>query len=119
MIPGETIINNKEIELNKGLNTKEVEISNTGDRPIQIGSHFHLFEANKFLKFDRKETYGFRLDIASGTSIRFEADETKKVQIVALSGNKIVRGLNNLTDTQINNSTLDVSMKKAELKGFL
>ncbi len=119
MIPGEVIIKNREIKINRGLETKEIAVSNTGDRPIQIGSHIHFFEVNKFLKFDREQAFGFRLDIASGTSIRFEVDETKTVKLVALAGNKIARGLNNLTDAQINDSTLASALNKAKLKGFI
>ncbi len=119
MIPGETIINNKIIELNKGLATKEIEITNSGDRPIQVGSHIHFFEVNKFLKFNREQAYGYRLDIASGTSVRIEVGEKKKVQLVALAGNKIAKGINNLCDAQINDTTLASSLNKAKLKGFL
>ena len=119
MIPGETIINNIEIELNRGLATKEIEATNNGDRPIQVGSHIHFFEVNKFLKFDREQTYGYRLDIASGTSVRFEVGETKKIQLVALAGNKIAKGINNLCDAQVNATTLSSSLNKAKLKGFI
>ena len=119
MIPGEVIIKSQEIELNTGLETKELEVTNGGDRPIQIGSHIHFFEVNKYLKFNREEAYGFRLDIASGTSIRFEVAETKTVRLVVLAGNKIAKGLNNLTDAQINEVTLAASVTKAKLKGFI
>ncbi len=119
MIPGETIIKHTEIELNQGLATKEIEVTNSGDRPIQVGSHIHFFEVNKFMKFDREKTYGYRLDIASGTSVRFEVGETKKIQLVALAGNKIAKGINNLCDGQINDTTLASSLNKARLKGFL
>ena len=119
MIPGEVIVKDREIAMNVGLETKELEVTNTGDRPIQIGSHIHFFEVNKYLKFDRQAAYGFRLDIASGTSIRLEVGEVRSVQLVALAGNKIARGLNNLTDAQINESTLASSLNKARLRGFV
>ena len=118
MIPGEVIIKNKEIELNVGKEVKKIIVTNTGNRPIQVGSHFHFFEVNKFLKFDRKEAYGFRLDIASGTSVRFEAGETKEVELITLGGNSRVLGLNSLTNGQVNDSTIGKSLMHAEIKGF-
>lgn len=86
---GEIISFNKEIELNAGRAVKSLEVTNSGDRPIQVGSHFHFFEVNKLLKFDRPAAYGFRLDIPSGMSVRFEPGETKTVQLCELGGNKI------------------------------
>ena len=77
--------------------SKSVTVANIGDRPIQVGSHFHFFEVNKLLKFDRDEAFGFRLDIPSGTSVRFEPGEEKKVQLVELGGKKLVYGCNDLT----------------------
>lgn len=118
MIPGEVIIKNKEIVLNEGLEVKTIPVKNEGDRPIQVGSHIHFFEINKFMKFDREKAFGFRLDIASGTAVRFEPGESKEVQLVSLAGNKIVKGINNLTDSQVNTVTLKGSLLKAELKGF-
>lgn len=99
---GEVISNNDEITLNSSGKTKEINVSNTGDRPIQVGSHFHFFETNKFLDFPRKEAFGYRLDIPSGTSVRFEPGETKSVQLVELGGKKRVFGLNDLTCGQTN-----------------
>lgn len=118
MIPGEVFVNNEFIEINVGKETKEVEVKNTGDRPVQVGSHFHFFEVNKRLSFDRAAAYGFRLNIASGTSVRFEPGETKKVELVALGGNKRVFGLNNLTAGQVNATTADKALLNAKLKGF-
>ena len=99
---GEIISNNDEIVLNSSGKTKEINVSNTGDRPIQVGSHFHFFETNKFLDFPRKESFGYRLDIPSGTSVRFEPGETKSVQLVELGGKKRVFGLNDLICGQTN-----------------
>lgn len=118
MIPGEVIIKNEFIEINANKNIKKITVTNIGDKPIQIGSHFHFFEINKYMKFNREEAYGYRLDIPSGTAIRFEANETKEVQLVELGGNKIVKGLNNLTDAQVNVTTKEKSLLNAKLKGF-
>lgn len=102
MKPGEVISNNNEIVLNASGRTKKIDVANTGDRPIQVGSHFHFFETNKFLDFPRKDAFGYRLDIPSGTSVRFEPGETKTVQLVELGGKKRVFGLNDLTCGQTN-----------------
>lgn len=92
MIPGEMQIAAGEIELNVGRTTVEIEVANTGDRPIQVGSHYHFFETNDALAFDRNRAYGFRLDIAAGTAVRFEPGQTRTVQLVALAGDRVVYG---------------------------
>jgi urease subunit beta len=92
MIPGEMKIESGEIVLNEGRETVTLDVSNTGDRPIQVGSHYHFFETNEALTFDRKAAYGFRLDIASGTAVRFEPGQTRTVQLVALDGDRKVYG---------------------------
>ncbi|MGL5259032.1 MAG: urease subunit beta [Lachnospiraceae bacterium] len=119
MIPGEVILGEKSIEINKGLGTKKVKVINKGDRPIQVGSHFHFFEVNKYLSFDRESTYGYRLDIPSGTAIRFETNEEKEVELVEIGGKKRIIGLNNLTDAQVNSSTVFASLEKARKKEFI
>ena len=81
-----------EIEINAGLLTVTIEVRNTGDRPIQVGSHYHFFETNPALKFDRKKARGMRLDIAAGTAVRFEPGQTRDVQLVALAGKKTIYG---------------------------
>ena len=86
MIPGELFIKDGEIELNAGRKTVTLTVANTGDRPIQVGSHYHFFETNPALKFDRKKARGMRLDIAAGTAVRFEPGQTRDVQLVALAG---------------------------------
>jgi urease beta subunit len=96
MIPGEIITAEGEIVLNAGRETVELDVANTGDRPIQVGSHFHFFEVNRALRFDREAAYGFRLAIPAGTSVRFEPGEERSVQLVALGGRRVVRGLNGL-----------------------
>ena len=88
MIPGEMIPARKEITINEGRNTCTLKVTNTGDRAIQVGSHFHFFEVNRALKFDREKSYGMHLDIASGTSVRFEPGEEKEVNLVMVGGRK-------------------------------
>ena len=86
MIPGEIITKPGDIELNKGRKTVTLTVANTGDRPIQVGSHYHFFETNPALKFERKKARGMRLDIAAGTAVRFEPGQTREVKLVALAG---------------------------------
>ncbi|MBR5966275.1 MAG: urease subunit beta [Treponema sp.] len=95
---GEIISFNKTIELNRGRKTISIEVKNSGDRPVQVGSHFHFFEVNKALCFERKAAFGFRLDIPSGMSVRFEPGETKTVQLCSFGGKSEIYGLNNLTN---------------------
>jgi urease subunit beta len=92
MIPGEIITQSGEIELNAGRQTIEIDVSNSGDRPIQVGSHYHFAETNDALSFDRQQAHGYRLDIAAGTPIRFEPGMTRRVQLVALAGERKVFG---------------------------
>ena len=92
MIPGEMKIANGDITINAGRATVTIDVSNMGDRPIQIGSHYHFFETNEALSFDRQAAYGFRLNIASGTAVRFEPGQTRTVVLVALAGERKVYG---------------------------
>ena len=92
MIPGEVLTVDGEIELNAGLESLVVEVANTGDRPIQVGSHYHFFETNNALSFDRDKARGMRLDIAAGTAIRFEPGQTREVRLVPLGGARKVFG---------------------------
>ena len=92
MIPGEMIIDEGEIQMNEGRQTVSINVSNKGDRPIQVGSHYHFYETNEALDFDRKNAYGFRLNIAAGTAVRFEPGQTRTVQLVAIAGNRKVYG---------------------------
>ena len=91
-IPGEIIVDEGEIELNAGRATVTIDVANTGDRPIQVGSHYHFFETNEALRFDRALARGYRLDIAAGTAVRFEPGQSRTVQLVALAGDRIVYG---------------------------
>ena len=92
MIPGEMFIKDGDIELNKGRKTATLSVSNTGDRPIQVGSHYHFFETNPALKLDRKKARGMRLDIAAGTAVRFEPGQTREVTLVPVAGKRAVFG---------------------------
>ena len=94
VIPGEMLIEPGEIELNAGRPTASVTVANAGDRPIQVGSHFHFYEVNPALRFDRALAYGMRLDIAAGTAVRFEPGQEREVSLVALGGDRIVYGFN-------------------------
>ena len=94
MIPGEVIPQSGEIELNAGRAQVVLEVSNTGDRPVQVGSHYHFYETNAALAFDREAARGMRLDIAAGTAVRFEPGQTREVRLVAFGGRRVVQGFN-------------------------
>ena len=94
MIPGEIIISDRELEINSGSEAIEIEVSNAGDRPIQVGSHYHFFETNDLLKFEREKSRGMRLDIISGTAIRFEPGQSKTVNLISFNGDRKVYGFN-------------------------
>ena len=116
---GEIIPADREIVLNEGKKTTKILVANKGDRPVQVGSHFHFFEVNKCLSFDREAAYGYHLDIPSGTSVRFEPGEEKEVQLTEMGGRKRVFGLNALTRAQATADTKAASLENAKLKGFL
>ena len=101
MIPGEYILAKGDIEINTGRKTATVTVVNTGDRPVQVGSHFHFYEVNSQMKFEREKTLGMRLNIAAGTAVRFEPGEEKVVDLVSFGGNKILMGFNNLTNRKV------------------
>lgn len=92
MIPGEVICAQGDIELNAGLDTLTVTVANTGDRPIQVGSHYHFYETNPALTFERESTKGFRLNVAAGTAVRFEPGQTRTVELVAIAGKREIYG---------------------------
>ena len=92
MIPGELFIKDGDIELNKARKTVTLTVANTGDRPIQVGSHYHFFETNPALKFDRKKARGMRLNIPAGTAVRFEPGQSREVTLVALAGSRTIYG---------------------------
>jgi urease subunit beta len=101
MIPGEIICPEVEIELNAGQPVTELEVANTGDRPIQVGSHYHFFETNEGLSFDREAARGKRLDIAAGTAVRFEPGQTRKIRLIPLLGLRVVHGFRGLVEGEI------------------
>ena len=101
MIPGEYLLGEGDIVANEGRATVELTVANTGDRPIQVGSHFHFFEANRALRFDRAQAFGMRLNVPAGTAVRFEPGDTKDVVLVALAGTREVYGLNGLTQGKV------------------
>ena len=111
MIPGEYFVGTKDIECNVGRNTISIAVANTGDRPVQVGSHFHFFEVNRQMEFDREKTFGMRLNIAAGTAVRFEPGEEKEVELVAIAGNKKIFSINNL----VNGSVDDKDVKRSAL----
>jgi urease subunit beta len=92
MIPGEMQVAAGDLELNKGRQTVTLQVTNSGDRPVQVGSHYHFFETNEALRFERKVAYGYRLNIAAGTAVRFEPGQTRTVELVALAGERKVYG---------------------------
>lgn len=98
LVPGEMLLRSEPIEANAGKAAIDVEVANTGDRPVQVGSHFHFFEVNSALAFDRARAYGMRLDIASGTAVRFEPGQKKSVPLIPLGGRREVWGLRGLVD---------------------
>jgi urease beta subunit len=98
VIPGEYLLADGDIVANAGRRTVELTVANTGDRPIQVGSHFHFFEANRALRFERAQAFGMRLNVPAGTAVRFEPGDAKRVTLVELAGDCRVFGLNGLTD---------------------
>jgi len=118
MIPGEYIFAKGDIEINVGRITVTIAVVNTGDRPVQIGSHYHFFEVNKQMQFDRAIAFGMRLNIAAGTAVRFEPGEEKTVELVAFGGNKNITGFSNLLNDSINTENKAIAIKLAHKKGF-
>ena len=98
MIPGEYFLEDGDIEINAGRATVSFEVTNRGDRPVQVGSHCHFFEVNRALDFDRARAYGMRLNIAAGTAVRFEPGDSKAVELVAIGGTRQIVGINNLVN---------------------
>ncbi len=119
LAPGAVICEAGSLELNAGRVAKTINVANTGDRPIQVGSHYHFFEVNRMLQFNRAETLGFRLDIPAGTAVRFEPGDTKSVTLVALAGDRIVQGLNDLVNGSLDDpQVVDQALANVQTQGF-
>jgi urease beta subunit len=118
MIPGEYKLADGVVIANDGRREMEMEVANTGDRPIQVGSHFHFFEANRALRFDRAAAFGMRLNIPAGTAVRFEPGDSKTISLVELGGSKTVYGLNGLTNGPANDLTKQAALKRAADQNF-
>ena len=119
MIPGEYILSSEPVICNPNYKTVKVTVKNTGDRACQIGSHTHFFEVNRALDFPREKTYGYRLNIPAGTSIRFEPGDSREVELCELGGKRIVYGFNGLTMGGLNSSVIkDAAMEKATKLGY-
>lgn len=119
MIPGEYFLSKSPILANVGKKTIKINVKNTGDRPIQVGSHTHFFETNKFLSFQRKNTFGFHLNIPSGTSLRFEPGDSRIVELTEYGGKKIVFGFNSLVNGKLTNKQKEISLLKLKKMGFM
>lgn len=117
MIPGEYFLNDAPIIANKGKKTVKINVSNSGDRPIQVGSHTHFFEANKALVFSRERAYGYHLNIPAGTSVRFEPGDTKEIELTEYGGLKTVYGFNGLVNGKLITKK-QIALKNMRKKGF-
>jgi urease beta subunit len=118
MIPGEYHLQSAPVIAHADRPSVEIEVANTGDRPIQGGSHFHFFEANRALRFDRGLAFGMRLNVPAGTAVRFEPGETKNVSLVRIGGRGVVRGLNGLTNGPCDESSKASALQRAKSEGF-
>jgi len=118
LVPGEVLVADGDIELNAGRDTAEVAVVNTGDRPIQVGSHFHFFEVNRALRFDRAATFGMHLDIASGTAVRFEPGEERLVALTTFGGSREISGLNDMTNGPTTQPVTDGALSRLRDNGF-
>ena len=120
IIPGEIILGEGDIVAFNGRQTVEMIVANIGDRPIQVGSHCHFFEANRALRFDREKAYGFRLQVPAGTAVRFEPGEDKRVTLVSIGGNRVAYGINGLVNGRLDDPTVKAkAMAAAREAGFL
>jgi urease beta subunit len=118
--PGEILLGEGDIVALKGRQLVELTVANTGDRPIQVGSHCHFFEANRSLRFDREKAYGFRLQVPAGTAVRFEPGEDKRVTLVSVGGNRVAYGINGLVNGRLDDPTVKAkAMTAAREQGFI
>src|SRR5437899_6203570 len=120
VIPGEVILGEGDIVAFNGRQTVELIVANTGDRPIQVGSHCHFFEANRALRFDRERAYGFRLQVPAGTAVRFEPGEDRRVTLVSIGGNRVAYGINGLVNGRLDDPNVKAkAMTAAREQGFI
>jgi len=120
VIPGGIILGEGDIVAFNGRQTVELIVANTGDRPIQVGSHCHFFEANRALRFDRERAYGFRLQVPAGTAVRFEPGEDKRVTLVSIGGNRVAYGINGLVNGRLDDPNVKAkAMTAAREQGFI
>jgi len=120
VVPGEIILGEGDIVAFNGRQTIEFIVANTGDRPIQVGSHCHFFEANRALRFDREKAYGFRLQVPAGTAVRFEPGEDKRVTLVSIGGNRVAYGINGLVNGRLDDPNVKAkAMTAAREQGFI
>ena len=120
VIPGEIILGEGDIVAFKGRQTVDLIVANTGDRPIQVGSHCHFFEANRALRFDREKAYGFRLQVPAGTAVRFEPGEDKRVTLVSIGGNRVAYGINGLAHGRLDDPHVKAkALALARQQGFI
>jgi urease subunit beta len=120
IVPGELLTDDEPVEINADRETASVTVENTGDRPSQVGSHFHFFEVNPALDFDRQTAYGMRLDIPAGTAIRFEPGCEEDVDLVAIGGDRIVKGMGGLVNGEIDDEDIkEAAFERARKKGYM
>lgn len=120
IVPGELLPADEPIEINAGRETTAITVENTGDRPVQVGSHFHFFEVNPALDFDREAAYGMRLDIPAGTAVRFEPGREQDVDLVAYGGDRILRGMGGLVDGDLDDEAVrEAALERARKRGYM
>lgn len=120
LVPGELLPASESVMINEGRETTTVTVENTGDRPVQVGSHFHFFEVNPGLRFDRNAAYGMRLDIPAGTAVRFEPGQEREGELVAIGGDRIVHGMSGLVNGPLDDEDVKArAIERAEEGGFL
>lgn len=118
-VPGELLTGDDPIEINADRETTEVTVENTGDRPVQVGSHFHFFETNPALEFDRKAAYGTRLNVPAGTAVRFEPGSERDVELVAIGGDRIVHGMGGLVGGELDDEAVrERAIERAAERGY-
>jgi urease beta subunit len=120
LIPGEVILGQGDIVVFNGRQIIEIVVANIGDRPIQVGSHCHFFEANRALRFDREKAYGYRLQVPAGTAVRFEPGEDKRVTLVSVGGNRVAYGINGLVNGRLDDASVKAkALAAAREQGFI